>query len=66
VALTQADVLDRSNNQDADAQPKPSFATRLRGIVAVLFVCLGLLATVAWIAFLGWLLYRAVLVLGIV
>jgi hypothetical protein len=63
VALGQADVL---HHPDPQHTPKPSFAARLRGTLAVLFVLFGLLATAAWIALLGWLLYRAVLTLGFV
>jgi len=36
----------------------------LRETAAIAFVGVGLLATFAWIALLGWLLYRAVFVLG--
>lgn len=48
-----------------DDQPKPPLAARIRQIWSVFIVGLGLLATVAWIALLGWLLYRAVLMLGL-
>jgi len=37
----------------------------LRETAAIAFVGVGLLATLAWIALLGWLLYRAVFVLGV-
>jgi hypothetical protein len=43
---------------------KLSFVARIRELWPVVVVGLGLLATVAWIALLGWLLYRAVLMLG--
>jgi hypothetical protein len=67
VALAQADVLDRATDVlDSIEQPKRSFAARLREIRAIFFVGLGLLATLAWIAFLGWFLYRTVLMLGFV
>jgi hypothetical protein len=64
VALRQVDFLDRTDAQDGVAEPRPSVAGRLREIRAVFFVGVGLLATVAWIAILGWLLYRAVPALG--
>ena len=42
-------------------QLQPSLTARIRRIWAVFVVGLGLLATMAWIALLGWLLFRAVL-----
>jgi hypothetical protein len=46
-------------------QAQQSLAARIRQIWPIIIVGLGLLATVAWIALLGWLLYRAVLMLGL-
>ncbi len=62
--VTQVGVLNRSDARLVETQSGPTFAARLRAIRAVFFVGIGLLATVAWIALLGWLLYRAVLVVG--
>jgi hypothetical protein len=45
---------------------RPSLAERFRQLRAVFFVGLGLVATVTWIAFMVWLLYRAVLGFGFV
>lgn len=66
--MTLAQVVDVSNRADAqliDARPRPLSAARLRETAAIAFVGVGLLATLAWIALLGWLLYRAVFVLGV-
>ena len=62
----QVDVLDRTDAQLIDARPTPPLPMRVRELCAMVFVGLGLLATLAWIAVLGWLLYRAVLMLGFV
>jgi hypothetical protein len=40
-----------------------SLGDRLRTAQAVFFVSLALMANVAWISFLGWLLYRTILFL---
>ena len=43
-------------------QPERGYPDRLRYVQAIFFVSLGLFATVAWIALLGWCLFQAVLV----
>jgi hypothetical protein len=45
-------------------QQQPSVAERIRRIWPVCVVGFGLVATVAWMALLGWALYRAVLLLA--
>ena len=46
------------------AQQQTSVADRIRQIWPLYVVGLGLVATCAWMALLGWMLYRAVLVLA--
>ena len=62
--MSEVGVLDRSDAQVVDTHSARPLAARFGEIRALCFVGLGLVATVAWIALLGWLLYRAVLVLG--
>ena len=45
------------------SQQQPSATKRIRQIGPLFVIGLGLLATIAWTALLGWLLYRAVLML---
>jgi len=45
------------------SQQQPSGIERIRQIWPLFVVGFGLLATVAWMALLGWLLYRAALLL---
>jgi len=45
------------------SQQQPSATETIRRIWPLFAVGLGLLATVAWMALLGWVLYRAVLML---
>jgi hypothetical protein len=63
VTPAQVDVLYLTDAELIDAQPTPPLAMRVRGLCAIVFVGLGLLATVAWTGLLGWLLYRAALML---
>ena len=44
-----------------DNQPRPPPEARMRRIWPALVVCLAFLATMAWIALLGWLLFQAAL-----
>jgi len=62
-AAPQMDVLHHAPNALNLPQPRAPLAARLRGALAVFSVGLGLLATVAWVCLLGWLVYRAVLAL---
>ena len=66
MTLTQVDALNRSDAQLIDAPAKLPLATRLREVWPVFLVGLGLVSTIAWTTLLGWLVYRAVLVLHIV
>jgi hypothetical protein len=63
--LAQVVALDRTADladfQNAAAEPKSTLVHRLRDVQAMLFVGLGLLATVAWMGLLGWLMYRLML-----
>jgi hypothetical protein len=65
VSQGRLNVLERPDGKDRIAEPKPSIAGLLGEVRAVFLVGVALLATLAWIAFLGWLMYRAILTLGV-
>jgi hypothetical protein len=53
-----------TRNVPVTQQPQQLMAERIRQIWSYFVVGLGLIATVAWMALLGWMLYRAVLMLA--
>jgi len=53
--------VDASDAVHAHHRPKQALRDRILTVQAIFFVGLGLLATVAWIAFLAWLLFRVAL-----
>ena len=57
----QKGITETAAERTQDHTSRSRFSERIRMIWPLLVMAFGLLATAAWVALLGWLLYRAIL-----